>query len=250
MAKSRGSSTQTTAPDAQTAQYGQQVWNAANGAANSGGTPVNQNTLDAAKNFGGFAAAGNMGLGAMSGNPEMMKQFMDPYQQNVINSMRDQYGVQRAGVTNDVNAQATAAGAFGGSRHGVAEGVAQAGLGRDQNQQMASLMDTGFNNAMGRAGQAANLGFGASGAQAQIGDYMHGVDVQNDPNMRMMQYLQSAYGMMPHGSSTTTTQTPGHNGITGALGGAATGAKIGSMFGPGIGTGVGAGIGGLLGLFG
>lgn len=242
MSKSKGSTTQTTGPDAQTQQYGQQVWNAANGAANSGGTPVNQNTLDAAKNFGGFAAAGNMGLGAMSGNPEMMKLFMDPYQQNVIGAMRDQYGQQRAGVTNDINSQATAAGAFGGSRHGVAEGVAQAGLGRDQNQQMASLLDTGFNNAMGRAGQVANLGFGASGAQAQIGDYMHGVDVQNDPNMRRMQFLQNAFGMMPHGSTTDTTQTPGHNPMTGALGGALAGGKIGGW--------AGAGIGGLMGLFG
>lgn len=248
MGKSKGSTTQTVALDPTTQQYANDVWHAASTAANSGGTPVNQLTRDAASGFGSMANAGNLGFGALSGDPAAVSKLMSPYTQNVIDQLNQQYAKMRAGTMNDVNAQATAAGAFGGSRHGVAEGVALGNLGLGQGQQIAGLLDTGFNNAMGRAGTLANLGFSANGALASLGDYMRGVDVENDPSMRNFQFKLNALNGMPHGSVQTGTQTNGHNGATGFLGGAATGAGVGEMFGP-VGGLVGAGLGGLLGLF-
>jgi hypothetical protein len=149
---------------------------------------------------------------------------------------------------NTVNDAATQAGAFGGSRHGVAEGVALGQLGQGHEQQMAGLTSQGYNDAMGRAGQLANLGFNANSAAGNIGSYMQSINAANDPNMRRYQLLSGALGSMPHGSTSTTTQQNGHNGFSGALGGAATGADIGGHFGP-WGAGIGAGIGGLLGMF-
>lgn len=249
MGKSKGSTTTTTAPDAQSQEYMRQAWAAAQGAAGSPGTPVNGLSTDAARGFGGFAQAGNLGLRAMSGDAGAISQFMDPYQQHVIDSLNTQYGHDRESTMNSVNDAATAAHAFGGSRHGVATGVALGELGRGHEAQVAGLLDSGYNNAMSRAGSMANMGFGANGALAGLGEYMHGVDVSNDPRMRQYQFLTGAMAGMPHGSTTTATQTNGHNGVTGALGGAATGAQIGSAFGP-WGTGIGAAAGGLMGMFG
>lgn len=242
MSKKKGSTTSTTMPDAQTQAYGQQVWDAANQAGASPGAPVNPLTGEAVAGFQGMQRAGNLGLGAMSGDPAAMQKFMDPYQSGVIDQLNNQYGMQRAQTSSDINAQATAAHAFGGSRHGVAEGMALGELGRAQGQQVAGLLDTGFNNGMNRAGQMANLGFGASGALGGMGEYMRNVDMQNDPAMRKYMALSSAFGMMPHGSTTTGTSQNGSNPITGALGGMAAG----SQFGP-WGT-VAGGIGGLFGL--
>jgi hypothetical protein len=250
MGKSKGSTTATTAPDAQTAQYGQQVWDAAQRAGAAPGYGVDPQTTAAGQGFAGFANAGNLGLGALSGDPSAVKSFMSPYQQNVIDQLHKQFGLMRSDATNDVNAQATAAGAFGGSRHGVAEGVALGKLGDAEGQQTATALNQGFGDAMSRAGSVANLGFGANGALAGLGEYNRNVAMQNDPAMRQFSLLSQAFAGMPRGTVTNGTQTNGHNGATGALGGAATGAQIGSMFGPGIGTGIGAGIGGLLGLFG
>lgn len=241
MGKSKGSTTQTTGPDATTLGYMSQVWNAANAAGNSAGAPVDPNTMAAAGNFQNIANAGNLGFGALTGNAADVNRFMSPYQSQVIDQMRNQYGMQRDAVTQHVNDAATQAGAFGGSRQGVAEGVAQAQLGRDQNQQMAGLLNQGYGDAMNRAGTVANLGFGANGALGSIGEYMRNVAEQNNPDARRFGFLNQGLAAMPRGSTTTTTQTPGHNPLSGALGGAAAG----SQFGP-----WGAAAGGLLGLFG
>jgi hypothetical protein len=241
MGKSKGQTTETTGPDEATLARMRQLWSAAQTAGTSPGYGVNPLTTDAASGFGGIAKAGNLGFGALSGDPNAVKSLMDPYQANVIDKMNEQYGLDRTGTMRSVNDAATTGGAFGGSRHGVAEGVALGELERNHGQAVASQLDTGFNNAMGRAGTLANLGFGANGALASLGEYMRNVDVQNDPNMRQFQSLLSAFGAMPHGSTTTGTKQDGHNGASGALGGALAG---GSMFGP-----WGALGGGLLGMF-
>jgi hypothetical protein len=246
--KSKGSTTQTTGPDAATAARAAQVWAAAQGAANQPGAPVDPMTTAAGAGFQNYANAGKTGIAALTGDPAAFSQFMDPYQSNVIDQLHQQFNRMRTGATNDVNAAATQAGAFGGSRHGVAQGVQLGQLDNAEGQQTAGILDTGFNNSMGRASTAANLGFGANGAMASLGDYMRNVNMQNDPNMRQYSILAQALGMIPGGSTSVGTQQNGRNGATGALGGAATGAQIGSSFGP-WGTGVGAGLGGLLGMF-
>lgn len=249
MGKSKGSTTTTSAPDAQSQEYARQVWAAAQKAGGSPGVPVDPLTQQAASQFGQYAQMGNLGFGALSGDQGAAQHFMNPYQGQVVDALNQQFGKMRSDTMNSVNDAATQAGAFGGTRHGVAEGVALANLGQTQGQQMAGVLQQGYGDAMGRAGQLANLGFGASGALGNLGSYMHDVNMQNDPNMRMYSLLSGALGSMPRGQTQVTTQQNGHNGVSGALGGAATGAEIGSLI-PGLGTGVGAAVGGLMGLFG
>ena len=59
-----------------------------------------------------------------------MQQYMSPYTQNVIERGEADIMRQQQQGMNQLGAQATAARAFGGSRHGVAEGVAAGEYGR------------------------------------------------------------------------------------------------------------------------
>jgi len=196
-------------------------------------------SLEALQNYQGMASAGNLGLGALSGDPNAIGQFMNPYQSNVLDQVQGRYGDLSALTSRGVNDRATLAGAFGGSRHGVAEGVAQGELAKGMGQQMAGLQYQGYNDAMGRAGQLANLGLGANSQLASMGDYARQIQMSQDPAMRQLQILQGLLSGMPMGmtQSTPTYRNP--------MGGAIGGAAAGSAFGP-----WGAGIGGLLGLLG
>ena len=167
-----------------------------------------------------YATAGNLGLSALTGQGDAQQSFMNPYLQT-LNPYFDQL---RSQAVNAANEQATLAGAYGGGRGDVAQGVA---LGQVANTQ-AQLGYSAFNDAMQRALSAANLGFGAQAQSAFL----------------PQQYASGQLGLLgqalgPYGQ--TTTQPLYRNRLAGAFGGAAAGAP----FGP-----IGAGIGGLLGYFG
>lgn len=216
-----------------------ELWNQARTAGMSGPGAA---ATGASDYFNGAYAPGRTGLAALGGDSAATQQLMNPYIDNVVGNVNKQYDYSRNATINSTNDAATRAGAFGGSRHGVAEGVALGELGRGHEATIADLYHGGFNDAMGRAGSLAS--FGMSGANANAG-----MSAMLDPAMRQFNLFNTAMGSMPHGSTTSSTNTPGHNGATGALGGAASGAATGSMFGP-WGTAIGAGVGGLLGMFG
>ncbi len=69
------------------------------------------------------------GTAGSAGAPNIAA-FQTPYTQNVINRTQQDIARQQAMSMNDLGAQATAAGAFGGSRHGVAQGVMAGEYGR------------------------------------------------------------------------------------------------------------------------
>lgn len=231
MGKPSRSQTTTTAPDAETQARAKAVWDAAQ-AAGAGGPGA-----DAARDFYGNAVkTGNLGFGAMSGDPTAVASLMNPFQSQVMDRVKAQFGDLNALTSKGINDEATLGGAFGGSRHGVAEGVALGQNAKTAQDQIAQLQYGGYNDAMNRAGTMANFGMGAAGAGAQM-----------DP--AMMKFLMMHQGMagLPYGSS--VTQPVNRNRVAGALGGAETGSEIGSAFGP-WGTGIGAATGGLMGLFG
>ena len=122
--------------DAQTEQWRREMMGAAQAAGN--GNPLM-----------------NQGIGAMTGgaNP-----FMNPYQQQVIDRMNDQFGVQNQMTMRGVNDAATQANAFGGSRHGIATGTALAENARNQSAQVANLLQQGYGDSMNRAQWAAEQG--------------------------------------------------------------------------------------------
>jgi hypothetical protein len=205
------------------------AWDAAQKWANSAVPGANQGTTDAMTNFGNFANLGNQGAAALGGDAAAAAQFMNPYQQQVLDQMQSRWGDLAANTTMNVGDQATAAGAFGGSRHGVAEGVALSGLNRDMAQQMAGLTAQGYDESMARANQAANLGFGANSQMASIGDYLRNIQMQQDPNYHKYDVLGTALRGMPYGQTNSAqSSVPIGQSI---LGGAATGAGIGKMGG-------------------
>jgi hypothetical protein len=161
-------------------------------------------TTDALDQYRKTAAAGQNGLAALSGDPTAMAGFMNPYQSQVMDAFNSQYADARKGVSGQINDEATQAGAFGGSRHGVAEGVAQSQLAKDHMGDVAGLLQSGYNNAQNVAGQVANLGFGATGQMAGIGDYLRQISqMQANPGQQQLGILKQGLDGTPYGTSTT-----------------------------------------------
>lgn len=214
-----------------------------------------------------------------------LEKYMNPYLQNV--SDRAMADIQRQQtMQQQQNAQAAAsAGAFGGSRHGVAEAETARNYGDIYANQMAKMYSNAFDNAAGlaqgditNAYNAQNLRLNAAeqlaamaGTQRKFGlenidvanqvgmaqrkldqaqadfDYQQWQEQQNYP-MRQLAIQQGTLFGMPHGSTTTSTTTGGSGGSN-PLMGAAGGAMAGSAILPGWGTAIGAGVGLLGSLF-
>jgi hypothetical protein len=101
------------------------------------------------------AAAGGLQQ-AMQGTQQAMQgpnigQFMNPYTQQVTQNTLADMERQRQMAMNTMGAQASSAGAFGGSRHGVAEALTNEGFARQGAQTFGNLQQQGFNTALGAA---------------------------------------------------------------------------------------------------
>lgn len=211
-----------------------------------GGTP--QQPANVYQQSAGAYQGALGGTAAAMGGPNIAA-FQNPYTQQVVGTSLGALNRARQMGINDIGAQARQAGAFGGSRHGVAEAETNRAF-MDQAGQMASNLNMqGFNTALGAAqnqqntmlqgagqlGNLANLGFGfgqqigqtqgAQGAQqqalqqalidaakAQYGGYT------SSPQMSLSGPL-AAVGGIPGGGGQTqkTTQSPGLFNIFGAL---------------------------------
>lgn len=207
---------------------------------------LNPWTQQAAGMFGGLSGLAGLGAGAISGDPNARAQFMNPYQSGVLDSIGQQYGDMRDQATLGFNDQATKAGAFGGSRHGVAQGQLLGDLYKAEGQQKAGLIYGGFNDAMQRAQSALGMGMGAAQQLGQYGQYATGLQQQNQQNqynefLRQQQIpyqriaaLQGAVGTAGAlGGGKATETTPGSGIMGGAIGGAMAGAGLRGMFGGG-----------------
>ena len=194
----------------------------------------NVNTL-AAAGLQGAGATTAAGMGFNSANAA--NAYANPFQQNVIQGLqKDALTNYQQGV-NQLGAEATRAGAFGGSRHGVAQGVMAANTQNALNNQIGQLRYSGYNDAMSRAaadqqmrmsaanqlGNLSNLGFGMGqtinnsmiqqGAMQQAlqqmamdkaaGQY---AGYQQSPYTALTA-LTSALGGTPYGGTTTTNTT-------------------------------------------
>jgi hypothetical protein len=153
--------------------------------------PVNPNVSQAQDYYN---RTQNLGLGAqriLGGDQAAIQGAMNPYIGNVIDAAGMHFQKLRDQATMGLNDQATQAGAFGGSRHGVAQGVALGEIYGQEGAARANLLKQGFDDVMSRAQFAANLGFGAAGAGAELGD-MH------DPAMRAFRIYQQTVGSTPY----------------------------------------------------
>lgn len=188
--------------------------------------------------YGSATDVGRRGLDAIGGDADAAQQFMNPYQQQVIDQMMAQLGHANALTSRGISDSATRSGAFGGSRHGVAEGVALAENQRNTAGQIAGLLHSGFEGAMGRAGAAGGLGLGAAGSIPGFNEYARTL---NDPELYRMMTLQRGMQGMPYGQQGTNSVTTRRNPLAGALGGAISGFETFGPWGA-----VAGGIGGLL----
>lgn len=82
-----------------------------------------------------------------------MSAYMNPYTQQVIDQSMADLERQRQMQTNNLGFSATQAGAFGGSRHGVAEALTNEGFARQGGQLAANLRQAGYGQALATAGQ-------------------------------------------------------------------------------------------------
>lgn len=151
--------------------------------------------------------------------------YMNPYTQSVIDTSLNSLDRFRQGAISNNQASATQAGAYGGSRHGVADAetnrgfLDQAGalaanlynqnfsqaqqgaqfdinnrLGADQFNVNSGLQGAQFRGNM--ANQLTQQGLGSDansranlGLQATLGDQQRDIDYQNDPQQQQMQFL-------------------------------------------------------------
>lgn len=188
-----------------------EMWAAAQGAGMSGPSPL----VTGATGYNtGLMTAGNTGLNALAGNADSTKALMDPYQQQVINANNAQWQQTNANTMKQVNDAATSAGAFGGSRASVARGAALSGNNVAQQQQTAGLLSSGYQGAMDRASQLAQMGYAGAGANANLG--MGGV---GNPQQWLMMMLNQAYkGPMGQNTSQHTSGATAGTGMSGTYG--------------------------------
>jgi len=90
---------------------------------------------------------------AASAGPNAYKQFMSPYQQDVIDTTMAEFDVQARKGAQGVPAAAIAAGAFGGGREGVQRAEYQSSSDRNRAGLQAQLRQQGFTQAQNLAQQ-------------------------------------------------------------------------------------------------
>lgn len=108
-------------------------------------------------------AMNRVGQGLTQTAAEGMAAYQNPYEDQVVQaSMRD-IGNKGLQMQNTLGAQATAAGAFGGSRHGIAEAELAKSTQQQMLDQAARLRQQGFNTALGASQADLGRQLGAAG---------------------------------------------------------------------------------------
>lgn len=168
---------------------------------------------------------------------------------------------QYANVTNPtIEDAALSAGQFGGSRQGIAEGLAKSELDKNilntnAQLQYGALAQDVQNTLAGQqlagsySATLADLMQAPTTLYSQVGNAQdtYADAVNAAPAANLINYSEIIRSMLPGTNSATTTSGGGTSRTKSVLGGAASGAAMGSMFGP-WGTAIGGGIGALSGL--
>ena len=123
-------------------------------------------------------AADRVNQGMTQTAAEGMATYQNPFEDQVVQaSMRD-IGNQGLQMQNTLGAQAQAAGAFGGSRHGIAEAELAKSTQQQMLDQAARLRQQGFNTALGASQADLGRQLGAAGQSAGIAGQAAGMGGQ------------------------------------------------------------------------
>jgi hypothetical protein len=151
--------------------------------------------------------------------PQAYQQFMTPYQQQVIEPTLQAYDIQSQRRAQQIPASAIQAGAFGGARQGVEQGVynTQSDIGRAGI--LANLLNQGF----GTANQLANQAFGQQTNLAQLQPSLayQGINQLGQAGIGQQSYEQNILNAIQQGNQLQTQypwqQLQNATGIFGAL---------------------------------
>jgi hypothetical protein len=111
-------------------------------------------------------------------DPSGAQKFMNPYQQQVIDEAIKQINRQGQMSRQNLQGQATRAGAFGGSRQGVQDAELERALSQQRNAAIVGGLSQGYNQASAQAQQAfeqAQLGQGGAGLQGSLSGQLAGL---------------------------------------------------------------------------
>jgi hypothetical protein len=141
-------------------------------------SPVGSNVMQTSSNLFNQAAQG-----------PNINQFMNPFTSDVIGRTGMDMARQASMQQNQLGAQATRAGAFGGSRHGVAEGTMLGDYGRAFGDIASQQRMQGFNTALGAAQQQQGIQSGLAGQGFGFGQ---AINQQQSQQGALQQAMQQA----------------------------------------------------------
>jgi hypothetical protein len=175
-----------------------------------------------------LAGAGNMY------DPSGAQKFMNPYQQQVIDKAIEQINRQGQLSRQNLQGQATRAGAFGGSRQGVQDAELERALSEQRNSAIVGGLSQGYNQASTQAQQAFEQAQGRKLAQAQGYQGIGGLYGQQA--LQQAQLGQGSAGLQ----GTLSGQLAGLSGMYGNIAGQQANisgqqAQLGQSLGQGIG---------------
>lgn len=122
----------------------------------------------AAQQAANLAAMGTL-RNAQPIGQEQIQQYMNPYNNLVLNNQLQEMNRQAQMQQQGLNAQAVQAGAFGGSRQALAQQELNRNLMNTQNQAIAQSLQGGYGQALSTAQQQQQAGLGAYGQLNSIG---------------------------------------------------------------------------------
>jgi hypothetical protein len=186
-------------------------------------------------------------LGLKPFNAASIQEFMNPYEQEVIQGTLGDIEKARLMAANQTANQATAAKAFGGSRYGVQQSLTDQAALEQAARTSAQMRQAGYGQAAGLAMNARNLGMqgaqavmGLGGARQQLEQAR--LDAARNIGLQRLGVTGSAVGLQPANLGGTTTQPTYQNQAAGALGGAMAGYQLAGPWGAAAGGLLGSGI--------
>lgn len=158
----------------------------------SGGSNTNYTAQPTAQPAAAQPAAGQNVFQQAAGAYEQalrgpdIAQFANPFQQQVIDRSMADIGTAQQLAQRQLGQQATAARAFGGSRHGVAEALTNAGFIKQAADTSAGLHQQGFNTALGAAQQQQQMLSTLAGQGFGFGQQLNQQQAQAGQQQRAM----------------------------------------------------------------
>lgn len=127
-----------------------------------------RNQFSAAQNALNMAAGQTLQGGQPIGQ-QQIQNYMNPYSNLVLNQQLQEMGRQAQMQQQGLNAQAVRAGAFGGSRQGIAQQELNRNLMQTQNQAIAQAMQQNYGQALNTAQQQQQMGLAAANQLGNLG---------------------------------------------------------------------------------